>query len=112
MKTLKESIFDEKNQMTNIDINATLNMIGKFQSKNFSYDANKVQDCKGNIIEKGDVVIFSNGIQIYLGIVTDIDEGEICINYTGKPNGVWWYTAYRTLKIDQKIAKSIIKLIK
>lgn len=112
MKNLIESIFDEKDQMDNIDINAELNMISKYQSKSFTYDKNKVQDCKGNIVEKGDMVIFSNGIQIYLGLVTDIDEGELCINYTGKPNGVWWYTAYKTLKIDQKIAKSIVKLIK
>lgn len=112
MKNLIESIFDEKDQMNNIDINASLNMISKYQSKSFSYDKDKVQDCKGNIVEKGDMVIFSNGIQIYLGLVTDIDEGELCINYTGKPNGTWWLNAYKTLKIDQKIAKSIVKLIK
>ena len=112
MKNLIESIFDEKDQMDNIDINAALNMISKYQSKDFTYDNGKAQDCKGNIVEKGDMVIFSNGLRIYLGLVTDIDEGELCINYTGKSNRTWWYTAYKTLKIDQKIAKSIVKLIK
>ena len=112
MKNLIESIFDEKEQMNDIDNKAMLTLIKKYQSYLYTYDKNKVQDCKGNSIKIGDVVIFSNGLQIYLGVVERIEDGELLVNYTGKPNGCWWNTAYKTLKIDQKIAKDIVKMIK
>lgn len=114
MKTLKESIFDEKDQMKNIEDNAILSLLKKFK-KYYSKNFNSIEDCKGMPIDVGDVVIFSNGgTDIRMGLVTKVDEknSSILVNHTGEPNTGWWVRTSQTLKINKNIAIDIVKTLK
>ena len=114
MKTLKESIFDEKEQMKNIEDNATLSLLKKFK-KYHSKNSESIKDCKGIPIGIGDMVIFSNGgMNIMMGLVTKVDEesGSIFVNHSGEPNTGWWIETSQTLKINKNIAIDIVKTLK
>lgn len=114
MKTLKESIFDEKEQMKNVEDSAILSLLKKFKkynTKNFK----SIEDCKGMPIGVGDFVIFSNGgMNIMMGLVTgvDIESSSILVNHSGEPHTGWWVETSRTLKINKNIAIDIVKTLK
>ena len=113
MKSLRESIFDEKEQMQNIEDNAVLTLLKKFKSH--CSKSNSLEDCKGMPINIGDIVIFSNGgINIMMGLVTTVDEesSSIFVNWSGVPNTGWWRESSQTLKINKNIANNIVKTLK
>lgn len=112
MKTLKESIFDEKEQMKNIDDNATLSLLKKFK-KNYSKNYKSMEDCKGMPVGVGDFVIFS-GTNIMMGLVTKVDKksSSVLVNHSGEPNTGWWIETSQILKINKNIAIDIVKTLK
>lgn len=114
MKTLKESIFDEKEQMKNVEDNAILSLLKKFK-KYYCKNFKSIEDCKGMSIGVGDVVIFSNGgTNIMMGLVTkaDVESSSILVNHSGEPNTGWWIETSQTLKINKNIAIDIVKTLK
>lgn len=114
MKTLKESIFDEKEQMKNVEDSAILSLLKKFK-KHYSKNYKSMEDCKGMPVFVGDMVIFSNGgINIMMGLVTevDIESSSIFVNHSGEPNTGWWIEPWKALKIDKDIAMKIVKQLK
>ena len=114
MKTLKESIFDEKEQIKNLEDSAILTLLKKFK-KYYSKNYKSMEDCKGMPIGIGDMVIFSNGgMNIMMGLVTEVDveSSSVFVNYSGEPNTGWWIEASQTLKINKNIAMDIVKTLK
>lgn len=114
MKTLKESIFDEKEQLKNVEDNAILSLLKKFK-KYYSKNSKSIKDCKGIPVGIGDLVIFSNGgMETMMGLVTKVDEKSpiILVNYSGEPDTGWWIEASQTLKINKNIAIDIVKTLK
>jgi uncharacterized protein YkvS len=114
MKTLKESIFDEKEQMKNVENSAILSLLKKFK-KYYTKNYKSIEDCKGMLVGVGDVVIFSNGgTNIMMGLVTKVDEesGSVLVNHSGEPNTGWWIETSQTLKINKNIAMDIVKTLK
>lgn len=114
MKTLKESIFDEKEQMKNVEDSAILSLLKKFK-KHYSKNYKSMEDCKGMPVFVGDMVIFSNGgMNIMMGLVTevDIESSSIFVNHSGEPNTGWWKETSQTLKINKNIAIDIVKTLK
>ena len=112
MKDLKESIFDEKALLKNLDDNAVLNTIKKISSS--SKFAKGLKDQTARDIMIGDIVLFSNdGLIVRVGLVTDIDkEAEmVLINHTGNPNTGWWIDPDKILLINKKILNEIAKII-
>ena len=114
MKALKESIFDEEEQMKNVEDNTTLSLLKKFK-KYHTKNLKSIEDCKGMPIGVGDFVIFSNGgTNIMMGLVTfiDIESSSIFVNHSGEPDTGWWVETSRTLKINKNIAIDIVKTLK
>ena len=114
MKSLRESIFDEKEQMQNIEDSAILSLLKKFK-KHYSKNYKSMEDCKGMPVGVGDIVIFSNGgINIMMGLVTEVDveSSSVLVNHSGEPNTVWWKETSQTLKINKSIANNIVKNLK
>ena len=114
MKALRESIFDEKEQMKNVKNNALLNIM-IYYHKAKANSTTKIQDCKNNPIKKGDILLFSNaGINIMMGLVTDISKkhSQVLVNFSGVPDTGWWIEPWKALKIDKDIAMKIVKQLK
>lgn len=71
MKTLKESIFDEKDNMVKIDNDVHVNSIKRVWDKNRNKDWNIVKDYFGRDLNIGDLVY---SMQFgYIGVVEEID---------------------------------------
>lgn len=114
MKALRESIFDEKEQIKDIENNALLNIMMDYH-KAKSNSTTKIQDCKNNPIKKGDILLFSNaGINIMMGLVIDISKkhSQVLVNFSGAPDTGWWIEPWKALKIDKDIAMKIVKQLK
>lgn len=114
MKTLKESIFDEKEQLKNVEDSAILSLLKKFK-KYYTKNYKSIEDCKGMPVSVGDMVIFSNGgMDIMMGLVTEVDaeSGDIFVNHSGEPDTGWWKETSQTLRINKNIAMNIVKTLK
>lgn len=114
MKTLKESIFDEKEQLKNVEDSAILSLLKKFK-KHYTKNYKSIEDCKGMPVRVGDFVIFSNGgMDIMMGLVTkvDVEYSSVLVNHSGEPNTGWWVETSRTLRINKNIAIDIVKNLK
>lgn len=110
MKTLKESIFDEKDNLKNIDTNTIFNLIQKYR-KTQTGVPKKLHDNLNRPINLGDLILYSNGIGIYVGLVINLDEdtNEVFMSWNKEKNG-WWVHADRCLKINKNALNEIIKI--
>lgn len=88
MKTLKESIFDEKDNLKNIDVNVIFNLIQKYR-KTQTGVPKKLHDNLNRPINLGDLILYPNGIGIYAGLVISIDEenNDILISWNKEKHG-------------------------
>lgn len=114
MKELRESIFDEKERIKDIENNTLLNIMMDYHNVKAN-STTKIQDCKNNPIKKGDILLFSNaGINIMMGLVIDISKkhSQVLVNFSGVPDTGWWIEPWKALKIDKDIAIKIVKQLK
>lgn len=109
MKTLKESIFDEEDNLKNVDINTIFNLIQKYK-KTQTGVPKKLHDNLNRPINLGDLILYSNGIGIYVGLVISIDEdtNDVFMSWNKEEHG-WWVQADRCLKINKNALNEIIK---
>jgi len=110
MKTLKESIFDEEDNLKNIDINTIFNLIQKYK-KTQAGVPKKLHDNLNRPINLGDLILYSNGLGIYVGLVISIDEdtNDVFMSWNKEEHG-WWVQADRCLKINKNTLSEIIKI--
>lgn len=110
MKTLKESIFDEKDNLKNIDKNVIFNLIQKYR-KTQTGVPKKLHDILNRPINLGDLIFYSNGLSIHVGLVISIEEesNDVFMSWDKEEHG-WWVSADRCLKINKDILNEIIKI--
>lgn len=110
MKTLKESIFDEETNMKNVDIAAILNLIQKYRKIQTGLPK-KLHDNLNRPINLGDLIIYSNGLGIEVGLVNKINEtnNSVFMIWNNEGRG-WWVSPDVCLKIDKDLLNEIIKI--
>lgn len=114
MKNLKEhiieGIFDEKDNLKNIDTNVIFNLIQKYR-KTQTRVPKKLHDNLNRPINLGDLILYSNGLGIYAGLAISLDEdtNDVFMSWDKEEHG-WWVQADRCLKIGKDSLNEIIKI--
>ena len=110
MKTLKESIFDEEDNLKNVETDIAFNLIQKYR-KTQTKSPKKIHDNLNRPINLGDLIIYSTGLNIEIGLITNIDEKNNTVFMArDKENNGWWIHTDECLKINKNILDEIIKI--